>query len=325
MSFTLILVVGFIVGLYLFNQEFSKSTQLAAEKTILVPKETSLITIANKLESIGAIDRAWLFRIGVQINRKQSQLKAGEYAIAPNSSMKDIMDLMVSGKSIMHRITFAEGLTSQMIVERLNENDVLLGEITEIPPEGSLLPETYVFTRGETRANIVRQMKRAHDKALAEIWANRDPSVPVKTPEELVTLASIVEKETGVADERAMVAGVFVNRLNKGMKLQSDPTIIYGLVGGQGKLGRGILKSEILSDTPYNTYVIPALPIGPIANPGLESMRAVAKPATHDYIFFVADGTGGHAFAVTLDEHNANVAKWREIEANKAAGTPPSP
>ena len=317
LSFAVIMVVVVLAGVYFFIQRFQEPSQLAEEQVILIPSGSSLNTIANQLADVGAVENSWLFRMGVKMNGKAGALKAGEYAIPPQASMADIMNKLVEGKSIMHKVTLPEGLTSEQIVARLREHDVLLGEIAEIPAEGTLLPETYTFMRGTTRADIIRQMQRAQRQALERIWANRAPDLPVKTPEELVILASIVEKETGVAEERPQVAGVFVNRLNQGIKLQSDPTIIYGLVGGKGSLGRGIRKSEITSDTPYNTYVIDGLPIGPIANPGLKALEATANPDKHDYIFFVADGTGGHAFATTLEEHNANVAKWRQIEAQR--------
>jgi UPF0755 protein len=186
--------------------------------------------------------------------------------------------------------------------------------VREVPPEGTLLPETYQVTRGTSREALLQRMAAAQEELLEEVWAKRNPKVPVKTPQELVTLASIVEKETGIASERPRVAAVFVNRLNKKMRLQSDPTIIYGLVQGTGTLGRPILRSEITKPTPYNTYTIPGLPPGPIANPGRESREAVANPADTKDLYFVADGSGGHAFAVTLAEHNANVARWRAVD-----------
>ena len=219
---------------------------------------------------------------------------------------------------VQHSLTIPEGLTSEQIVARLAENDILAGQVREIPREGTLLPETYKFERGTTREQVIQRMQQAQKRLLAEIWERRNPDVPVSSPEQLVTLASIVEKETGRADERTRVAAVFTNRLQKRMKLQSDPTIIYGLVGGKGTLGRPIKRSEIQQPTPYNTYVIDGLPPGPIANPGRASLEATANPARTRDLFFVADGTGGHTFTETYDQHQSNVAKLRALEKQQA-------
>ncbi len=218
------------------------------------------------------------------------------------------------GKSIDHKVTLPEGLTSQQIVERISANPDLKGDITEIPPEGTLLPDTYRFQIGDSRIDIIERMQVAHQKFLAKMWAERDPDIVVKTPEEAVILASIVEKETGRADERPRIAAVFENRLRKNMRLQSDPTIIYGLVGGKGVLDHPIQQDELERDTPYNTYKINGLPPTPIANPGRAAIEAVLKPAKTKDLYFVADGTGGHSFAPSLEEHNRNVVKWRQVE-----------
>jgi UPF0755 protein len=215
---------------------------------------------------------------------------------------------------VQHSVTIPEGLTSEQIVTRLSENDIFSGTIREIPREGTLLPETYKFPRGASREQVIQRMQQAQKRVLAEIWERRNPDVPVKTPEQLVTLASIVEKETGKPDERSRVAAVFINRLKQRMKLQSDPTIIYGLVGGKGTLGRPIKRSEIQQPSPYNTYVIEGLPPGPIANPGRASLEAAANPARTRDLFFVADGTGGHSFTETYEQHQKNVAKLRTME-----------
>ena len=205
---------------------------------------------------------------------------------------------------------------------RLFENDILDGEVAETPREGTLLPDTYKFERGMTRQQIINAMQAAHRQLLGQIWQRRSPELPVKTPQELVILASVVEKETGRADERSRVASVFINRLMKRMKLQSDPTIVYGLVGGKGTLGRGIMRSEIETATPYNTYVIEGLPPGPIANPGRAALEAVANPSRTKDLYFVADGSGGHAFAETYDQHQRNVARWRQLEKAKPVPDP---
>jgi UPF0755 protein len=217
------------------------------------------------------------------------------------------------------RVAMAEGVTSWQVVESLKGMDVLEGEVAEVPAEGALGPDSYEIKQGDSRADVLARMEATQQRWIAEAWEARDTSVPVNSPEELLILASLIEKETGVARERRQVASVFVNRLNKGMKLQTDPTVIYGITKGEGILGRGLRRSELRAETPWNTYVIPALPPTPIANPGRASLLAAGDPDDTPYIFFVADGTGGHAFAVTLEEHNANVAKWRKIEADKKA------
>jgi UPF0755 protein len=240
--------------------------------------------------------------------------------------MAKVLQTMVEGRSVQYSVTIPEGLTSQQIVQRLKDSAVLTGDIAAVPPEGSLLPETYKVTRGWTREQILQRMSAAHKRLVDEVWAKRAPDLPIKSKEELVTLASIVEKETGKADERARVAGVFVNRLKKKMRLQSDPTIVYGLMGGKGPLGRPLLKVEMDEPNPYNTYQIDGLPPGPIANPGRASLEATAQPMKTNDLYFVADGTGGHVFAETLDEHSKNVARWRGIERQQnAAQAAPAP
>jgi UPF0755 protein len=232
--------------------------------------------------------------------------------------MEEVMDLLVSGKSITYKISIPEGFTSAMALARIGANEVLTGEPPAPPPEGAIMPDTYLFKRGTTRAGLVADMQAAQDRLVDGIWAGRKSGLPIHTREQAVILASIVEKETAVADERPLIASVFVNRLRRGMRLQSDPTIIYGIVGGKGRLERPLTRADITTPTPYNTYTIDGLPPGPIANPGRAALEAVANPADTTYLYFVADGTGGHAFASSLDEHNRNVAKWRNIEGNAA-------
>ena len=246
--------------------------------------------------------------------KASSDLKPGEYSFQKNASLRDVIGTIVEGKVVQHAVTIPEGLTSEQIVARLSDNDIFTGTVREMPREGTLLPETYKFPRGTTREQVIQRMQQAQKRVLAEIWERRNPDIPVRSPEQLVTLASIVEKETGKADERSRVAAVFVNRLRQKMKLQSDPTIIYGLVGGKGTLGRPIKRCEIPQPSPYNTYVIEGLPPGPIANPGRASLEAAANPARTRDLFFVADGTGGHAFTETYDQHQKNVAKLRAME-----------
>ena len=246
--------------------------------------------------------------------KASTELKPGEYEFRKNASLRDVIGTIVEGKVVQHAVTIPEGLTSEQIVARLSDNDIFTGSVSEMPREGTLLPETYKFPRGTTREQVIQRMQQSQKRVLAEIWERRNPDIPVKTPEQLVTLASIVEKETGKADERSRVAAVFVNRLRQKMKLQSDPTIIYGLVGGKGTLGRPIKRSEIMQPSPYNTYVVDGLPPGPIANPGRASLEATANPARTRDLFFVADGTGGHTFTETYDQHQKNVAKLRAME-----------
>ncbi|MEM6665015.1 MAG: endolytic transglycosylase MltG [Pseudomonadota bacterium] len=305
------------IGLYLGKQRFDARGPLEQDKTVLVERGATLGSIAARLENEGVITDALLFRAGVRAMRQENTLKAGEYAFPAGVSMAGVLEKIASGKSVQYQVTLPEGLTSFQIVERLRQEPLLVGEVAEIPAEGSLLPDTYAFTRGTDRAEIIRRMKASHDRILEQVWENRADDLPISTPDELVTLASIVEKETGQSDERGKVAGVFVNRLNQGIRLQSDPTIIYGITNGRGGLGRGIRRSEIDGYTPYNTYQIDGLPPTPIANPGRLSLEAVANPEETDALFFVADGTGGHAFSVTYEEHNRNVRRWREIEAER--------
>jgi UPF0755 protein len=293
------------------------------EEVVFIPRGSTVDGIADRLVERGIIANRTVFVIAARLAGQQGNgLDSGEYRIPARASMREVVEIMSSGRVIQHGLTVPEGLTSLQIVQRLQESDLLTGDVRDIPREGSLLPDTYFIQRGDRRVDVLRRMQEAQTRVLREVWQRRVADIPVRTPEELVTLASIVEKETGKADERARVAGVFVNRLRRNMRLESDPTIIYGIVGGRGSLGRPILASEIRAPTPYNTYVIPGLPPGPIANPGRAAMEAVANPARHNEIFFVADGTGGHAFAETLQQHNANVARWRAIEAASRAGQP---
>jgi UPF0755 protein len=310
-----------------FEAPGPKAFEGETQTIVSLPMGTALGQAANILQDRGVVRSALIFRAGVMYNRKAAALKAGEYAIPSGASPKEIMDILTGGKSIVYKLTLAEGLTSAMIVDLVRKDATLTGDVMEVPPEGSLLPETYIFNRGETREGLIKRMRDDHTRVLDELWAGRAQNLPIATKEEAVILASIVEKETGVADERPRVASVFVNRLRKGMKLQSDPTIIYGLTKGV-PLGRGIRKSELEKPTAYNTYFIPALPPTPIANPGRASLAAVLNPAQTEDLFFVADGSGGHAFAATMAEHDANVRKWREIERQRAAaaaGSSPTP
>lgn len=331
MNFVLSTVVLVVLGLgaivYFGKLEYEAPGPLAQDTTFLVREGAGLIEIANSLERQSIVSDARIFRYGTQATIGDDTLKHGEYAIEANASMRDIMELMRSGEAIEYSITFPEGLTVHDIFARLAADENLTGDLPEtLPDEGSLMPSTYSFRRGTTRAEIVARMEAEQAELVDQIWERRDEDLPIETKEELVTLASIVEKETGRADERPRVAGVFINRLREGMRLQSDPTIIYGLFGGEGRPeDRPIYRSDIEEPTPYNTYTIDGLPPGPIANPGRASLEAVANPSETEDLYFVADGTGGHAFAETLEEHNENVARWRRIEAEREAEAEESP
>jgi len=294
---------------------------LQDDKVVNIPRGLGIKDIADVLQREGVIDQPWVFMGGVIALKANGELKYGEYRFTKHASLSDVVGTIIDNKVVQHAITIPEGLTSEQIVARLLENTALSGQIKDIPREGTLLPETYKFTLGMSREQIIARMQAAHKRVLAEIWDHRVQDIPIKTPEQLVTMASIVEKETGRPDERSRVAAVFMNRLKNKMRLQSDPTIIYGLTGGKGALGRPILKSEIEQATPYNTYVIDGLPPGPIANPGRASLEAVANPARTKELYFVADGTGGHVFSDNYDAHQKNVARLRAIEN----GQPPPP
>ncbi|MBN9064713.1 MAG: aminodeoxychorismate lyase [Rhizobiales bacterium 65-9] len=310
----LIAVAG--AGAYFVVREVERPGPLQSDKVLSV--RGGVWDIAEQLAQEGVIASPYAFMFTHFTRSHGEHLKAGEYMFKPRMTIPQVVSLLLEGKSILHSISIPEGLTSEQIVGRLVESDVLTGEIRETPPEGSLLPDTYRVERGMSRSRLIAQMQEGQRKALNEIWARRSPEIPVRSARELVVLASIVEKETGRADERPRVAGVFINRINKRMKLQSDPTIVYGLVGGRGTLGRGITRAEIDRATPYNTYVIEGLPPGPIANPGRAAMEAVANPSRTKDLYFVADGTGGHVFAETLDQHNRNVVRWRQVERARA-------
>src|SRR6202165_5604082 len=314
---TIVLVSMIGVGAaYVYGrQKIEAPGPLQEDKIVNIPARAGMTDIADILQREGVIDDNRSAFIGsVFALKARSDLKPGEYQFQKNSSLRDVIGTMVDGKVVQHAVTITEGLTSDQIVGRLTDNDIFAGSVHEIPREGTLLPETYKFPRGTTRDQVIARMQQAQKRTLAEIWERRNSDIPIKTPEQLITLASIIEKETGKADERSRVAAVFVNRLRQRIKLQSEPTIIYGLVGGKGTLGRPIKRSEIQQPSPYNTYVVDGLPPGPIANPGRASLEAAANPARTRDLFFVADGTGGHAFTETYDQHQKNVAKLRTLE-----------
>src|SRR6202163_328593 len=340
-TIVLVLMIG-AGGVYVYGkQKLEAPGPVRVDNVVNIPASAGTTDHAEILQREGVIDNnRWAFIGSVFALKARSELKPGEYSFQKNASLRDVIGTMVEGKVIQHAVTIPEGLTSEQIVARLSENEIFAGSVREIPREGTLLPETYKFPRGTTRDQVIQRMQQTQKRVLAEIWDRRSPDIPVKTPEQLVTLASIVEKETGKADERSRVAAVFVNRLRQKIKLQSDPTIIYGLVGGKGTLGRPIKRSEIQQPSPYNTYVVDGLPPGPIANPGRASLEATANPARTRDLFFVADGSGGHTFTETYDQHQKNVARLRSMEKQiqndtvepaaddsppTAAGAPPDP
>jgi UPF0755 protein len=294
------------------DRNFNAAGPSEKETVVLIRPGGGARAIASSLTESGVIDRPLLFRIGVRLRDRTTELKAGEYAFPAGASMAQVMDMLVQHKVLMHRITIAEGLTSDMALAIVNADPVLEGPAM-VATEGSLLPETYVFERGTTRAEIVAHMRESQEKLIAELWPKRKEGLPVQSVEDAIKLASIVEKETGLAAERPRIAAVFVNRLKMGMKLESDPTIIYGLSKGV-PLGHPLRQSELDTPNPYSTYQISGLPPTPICNPGRDSLAAVINPPDSEELFFVADGTGGHVFAKTGAEHARNVAQWRRIE-----------
>jgi len=316
-NFVFILACAAVGVFYFIQTEFNRPGPLEVSTIFVVPKGESTTAIVDRLTSEGIITDRRIFMASVVYFmhlKGAGSLKAGEYKIDKQASMRQVLDTLVDGKSINYRVTFPEGWTSQQIVERLAANPQLTGPVPEIPAEGSLLPDTYSFGTRDTREDIVQRMQAAQEKFVAQIWEERHPGIMVSTPEEAVILASMVERETGVAEERPQIASVFHNRLKKRMRLQSDPTIIYGIFGGAGMRDHPITREELERPNPYNTYKIDGLPPTPIGNPGRAAIEAVLKPAQTDYLYFVANGKGGHFFSKTLAEHNSNVVKWRKIE-----------
>ncbi len=330
-SLAIVIMAIVLVAAFAFIAEANRPGPSEVEATFVVERGQSAAAIGANLEANHQIRSALMFRLATRAYARGQGLQAGEYALPAGASLRQIVRRMAEGEALQHAITFPEGLTIAAAMRIIEQSDLLTGAMPAPPPEGAILPETYHVQRGMTRAALLQQMRVARDAALAEIWEGRQPNLPLASPDEMVILASIVERETGVAAERPTVAAAFVNRLRRPMRLESDPTIIYGvckqlparcrdgrLVDAQGH-PRTIRASEIALDTGYNTYRIDRLPPTPIANPGRLALEAVAHPADSNAIFFVADGSGGHAFAATVAEHNANVARWRAIEAQRLA------
>lgn len=310
------LIGGSVFSTYKF---FIEEGPLTERKEVLIEKGMSLRRIAALLKAEGIIDSPAIFTLGVRAQNKAGDLKAGEYSIPRRASAKMVMDILTGGQTYIRRITIQEGLTSHQIVALLDKADGLTGEITELPKNGTLLPETYYYSKGDSKQSLIKRMENGMKRTINELWPGRVEDLPIKTPQEAVILASIVEKETAIHAERNHVASVFLNRLEKKMRLQSDPTVIFALTDGTGVFKRKLWSNDLKVKHPYNTYVIYGLPPGPIANPGKASLEAVLHPFKSKDLYFVADGTGGHVFAQTYAEHQENVKQWRQIKNNKQA------
>jgi len=318
----LLVLLPTVAGLFfLIRQQFDRPGPISYPTVFVVAKGEGVSTIARRLEqdwiinSDSLLPGRWIFLIASRRFGVHDKIKAGEFNIKANASVRDILDTLVEGKSILYSISIPEGLTSYQIVERMKASADLVGDVAEVPPEGSLLPDTYRFARGTSREELIRRMQGEQKKFIEELWPTRSRELSLTKPEDVINLAAIVEKEASRADERPRVAAVYLNRLKKRMHLDADPTIIYGASDGKGTLGHPILRSELENrENPYNTYRNYGLPPTPIANPGRAAIEAVLKPDKTAALYFVADGTGGHVFAETLNEHQRNVAKWRHIE-----------
>ncbi|HVY13049.1 MAG TPA: endolytic transglycosylase MltG [Alphaproteobacteria bacterium] len=323
-AFLFILLIGGGVAAVVLLPKFTGPGPLEAEKDMVIARGTGISAIGHQLEKEGVIRSYYAFRLHHVLDGTPD-LKAGEYLFGPHETLQNVIMKMATGEVVVRKVTVPEGTTSAAVVEMLKQEKALTGDIAAIPPEGSLAPDTYRFAYGDSRQGLIDQMQKEMQAAVDNIWAQRDADTPLQNPQQMVALASIVEKETGLAAERPRVAGVYVNRMRKNMLLQSDPTVIYGITHGAGPLARPITITDLTTPTPYNTYTQQGLPPGPIANPGKASLMAAAKPEKHEFIYFVADGSGGHKFAATLEQHNQNVAAWRQFQKGGAALTAPAP
>lgn len=309
----LLLLLGSAATVFLYDYVINKPVFSAENTLFLVKKGDSLPKIAQALQDSGLVENKYLFIVYAKINKLYPRIKAGEYLVENGSSLVNLAEKLTSGKVYLHKVTFPEGLTSKEAVDILQKTEFLASQKIEIPPEGSILPETYTFIREDVPQKVISQAQKALMDILEQAWNERDKDLPLKNKEEMLILASIVEKETGIATERAQVASVFVNRLRLGMMLQTDPTVIYAITGGREELNRPLTRKDLSIDSLYNTYKYAGLPPSPICNPGKDAIFAVAHPDKTPYLYFVASGRGGHNFATTLSEHNENVRKWRAL------------
>ncbi|MEE8351301.1 MAG: endolytic transglycosylase MltG [Rhodospirillales bacterium] len=311
--------VGLVLGGAVLwgNAQFKRPGPSTTEITLIIERGAGVNIIARDLQQAGVLSHQFPFRIMARLEAKEKPLQAGEYAFKAGISPEGVLKHLQSGKTVVHRVTFAEGLTTSEILAQLGLTNGLKGFVRPIPVEGSLLPETYHFSFADQRQAIINRMRRDMQGLLVRLWANRAADLPLRSAKEALVLASIVEKETSLAVERPRIAGVFINRLNKGMRLQSDPTVAYGLTEGNGGIGRALSRADLKQPSAYNTYLIDGLPPEPICNPGSASLEAVLRPAPTKELYFVADGSGGHVFAKTLKAHNRNVARWRKINKNR--------
>ncbi len=310
-------LLSFAAGMFGANRLLGAGP-LTAPKEVWIHPGMSGFDMAKELSAEGVVYDPYSFLLAVRAQSDGRDIKAGEYRFNAYQPLQSVIEQMRRGDVIVRQVTLPEGWSVAEAAQMLQADPLLDGDVGVLPPEGSLLPETYQFVRGDTRAMILNRMKAAMDKTLAELWANRAPDLPVTTPQQAVTMAAIVEKETALPAERPRIAAVYENRLRKNMLLQADPTVVYTLTKGTRPLGRPLTLNDLATPSPYNTYTSPGLPPGPIANPGRASLEAVLHPETNDFLYFVADGTGGHVFAATLAEHDKNVANWRKIEKQNA-------
>jgi UPF0755 protein len=306
-------------------EDWTTPGPLAETKTIVLPRGSGTLEIAHQLGDEGVVAHPWLFLLGAAGTGAILSLRAGEYEIPAASTPAAVAQLLASGKVVQHKLTIPEGLTSAEIVAILNGTPALEGAITHRPAEGTLLPETYFYVLGDQRQGIIDRMRAAQAKAVDELWASRAKDLPFEDPEDALTLASIVEKETGRDDERAHIASVFLNRIRLGMPLQADPTVIYAITKGEKPLDRPLGHADLATESPYNTYLVKGLPPTPIANPGLAAIKAALRPMKTDDLYFVADGTGKHVFSKTLAEHNQHVTELRRLQGQGSQTPSPTP
>lgn len=310
----LVLLTILLISVVVLKKMVFEAGDLNHETIVLIRRGATSNMVASELHKANVIKNPLLFKLVARLQGLDKHLKAGEYVFEPKISMVNVLKKMNRGEVMYRQITIPEGLTAVQIVEMLNNNEYLSGEITDIPTEGSLLPETYTFLRGESRNALLKKMALEMKLLVDKVWQQRDEHLPIKNEGELLVLASIVEKETGVPEERSLVASVFVNRLRKRMRLQTDPTVIYALTNGKKELGRSLLRKDLEFDSPFNTYKHYGLPPSPICNPGKKAIEAAANPEISDYLYFVASGNGGHNFAKSLEQHNKNVRDWKKIK-----------